>query len=223
MKKYIFNVVLLSISFLFTSCFEVVEEISLNDNGSGNISMTINLSRSKTKVSSIMLMDTINGYKVPKKREVEKHIQEIVTALKSIKGVSNVKYSTDFTDFIFNVSCDFANVDVLNKVILHFTTRNQANAVTNSKQFSYNKNTKTFVRTYKYNLAREMQKISKKDRAVLRDASITTIYRFQSPIAMSKNKVARISKNKKAIMLSVSVKEMINHKTNIKNTIQLKK
>ncbi len=223
MKKNIFKFFLLSTIFLFTSCFEVVEEISLNDNGSGNISMTINLSRSKTKVSSIMLMDSINGYKVPKRPEIQKHIQKIVSELKHINGVKNVKYSTDFNDYIFNISCDFANVNVLNKVVLHFTARSQANAVTNTKQFSYNKNTKTFVRTYKYNLSREMQKVSKKDRAVLKNASITTIYRFQSPIAISKNKAARISKNRKAIMLRVGVQEMINNKTNIKNTIQLKK
>ena len=223
MKRYIINLSLLLSLFLFTGCFEIIEEISLNDNGSGNISMTANLSRSKTKISSIMLMDTINGYKVPKKNDIKKHINKIVSELKQIKGVSNVKYNTDFNDYIFNISCDFTDVDVLNKVVLHFTTKNNANAVTKAKQFSYNKKTKTFVRTYRYNLAREMQKVSTKDKKILQNASVTTIYRFQSPIISSKNRNAHISRSRKAIMLKADMQEMIKNKINIKNTIQLKK
>ncbi len=222
MKRYIVNLLLLLSLFLFTGCFEIIEEISLNDNGSGNISMTANLSRSKTKISSIMLMDSINGYKVPKKETVQKHINKIVSELKQIKGVSNVKYNTDFNDYIFNISCDFTNVEVLNKVILHFTTKNKANTVTKAKQFSYNKKTKTFVRTYKYNIANEMKKINEKDKDVLQNASVTTIYRFQSPIISASNKKAHRSKNQKAIMLKVTVQDIINHQSDIKNTIKLK-
>jgi hypothetical protein len=222
MKRYIVNLLLLLSLFLFTGCFEIIEEISLNDNGSGNISMTANLSRSKTKISSIMLMDSINGYKVPKKETVQKHINKIVSELKQIKGVSNVKYNTDFNDYIFNISCDFTNVEVLNKVILHFTTKNKANTVTKAKQFSYNKKTKTFVRTYKYNIANEMKKINEKDKDVLQNASVTTIYRFQSSIISASNKKAHRSKNQKAIMLNVTVQDIINHQSDIKNTIKLK-
>jgi len=43
-----------------SSCFEIVEEITMNDDGSGNILMTLNFSRSKSKIKSILLMDSIN-------------------------------------------------------------------------------------------------------------------------------------------------------------------
>nr|BFF39643.1 hypothetical protein BACY1_14480 [Tenacibaculum mesophilum] len=57
---------------LFTSCFEFVEEVSFNKDGSGSAVLTINLSKSKTKLASIMLLDSINGYKVPSKVTIRK-------------------------------------------------------------------------------------------------------------------------------------------------------
>ena len=77
--------------FLFTSCFEFVEEVTFNKDGSGSAVLTINLSKSKTKLASIMLLDSINGYKVPSKVTIRKKVQEIVSKIKGTKGVHNVK------------------------------------------------------------------------------------------------------------------------------------
>ncbi len=219
MSKY-FNKILLFITILsLSSCFEIVEEITMNDDGSGNILMTLNFSRSKSKIKSILLMDSINGYKVPSRYEVETRITDLKNQLTNIKGVSNVKVKSNFEDYIFNISCNFTNTNILNEIITHFN-KNKSQEL--NKQFSYNKNTKTFKRTYNYNLSEEVKKISKKDREVFTDASITTIYRFQSLIIYSKNKKARISKNRKAIMLRVDVNNLLANKENIKNTIKLK-
>jgi len=219
MNKY-FNRIFLFISILsFSSCFEIIEEISMNNDGSGNVLLTLNFSRSKSKIKSILLMDSINGYKVPSRYEVETRIADLKNQLTNIKGVSNVKSNSNFEDYIFNISCNFTNTNVLNEIIKHFN-KNKSQEL--NKQFVYNKNTKTFRRTYNYNLSEEVKKINKKDREIFTNASITTIYRFQSPIIYSKNKLARISKNKKAIMLRVDVNNLLANKENIKNTIKLK-
>ena len=65
--KIVFKISFFLVFFSFTSCFEIVEEVTLKKDGSGEMSFSINLSQSKTKLNSIMLMDSINGYKVPKK------------------------------------------------------------------------------------------------------------------------------------------------------------
>jgi len=63
--------------------------------------------------------------------------------------------------------------------------------------------------------------VKQEDREVLKDASITTIYRFESPISSSSNSDAKIAGNKKAVMVRVGIPDMIRNKKNIKNTITL--
>lgn len=219
--RFLLSASLLALMFVLTGCFEVVEEITLNDDGSGQITMTVNISRSKTKLNSIMLMDSINNYKVPSKADINKNMVKMVAEIESIKGVSNVSHQANFDDFIFSVTCDFSNVDVLNDVIEHFSTDSHAAEVSKNKQFTYDANRKVFTRNYNYNLSREIQKVKQKDREILTEATVTTIYRFQSLISSAKNSGSKIAGNKKAVMLKIDVPDMISNKKNIKNTITL--
>lgn len=205
--------------FIFTGCFEILEEIRLNDDGSGEVTMTVNASKSKTKLNSIMLMDSINNYKVPSKKDIGESLEKMVAEISGIKGVSNVSKKTDYDEFIFSISCEFTDVDVLNRVIKHFSTQEHASRA--GKQFSYDRKNKTFVRNYDYNLSKEINRVRHKDREILDGATVTTIYRFESPIATAKNAESRIAGNKKAIMLKVDVPDLISDKKNIKNTISL--
>jgi hypothetical protein len=63
----------------FSGCFEIIEQISLKDDGSGNFQLVLNLSQSKTKINSFMKMKTVNGHPVPDKEEVRQKIAEIET------------------------------------------------------------------------------------------------------------------------------------------------
>ncbi len=204
-----------------TGCFEVIEEITLNDDGSGQVTMTVNISRSKTKLNSIMLMDSINNYKVPSKADITENMSKMIAEIKSIRGVSNVSHQMDFDDFIFSVSCDFRNVDVLNDVITHFATERDQKKVSMKKQFTYDANRKVFTRSYDVNLSKEINRVNQKDREVLEGATVTSIYRFESPIVSAKNSDSKIAGNKKAVMLKVAVTDMISNKKNMKNTITL--
>lgn len=204
---------------LLTGCFEVLEEIRLNDDGSGEITITVNGSQSKTKLKSIMLMDSINDYKVPSKVDIEETIQKILSEVKQIKGVSKVSHEANYDEFIFSISCHFTDVDVLNNVIKHFNTEEHTRP--SGDQFAYDAQRKVFVRNYDYNLSKEINRVRPKDREILNDATVTTIYRFESQIATAKNTDSKIAGNKKAIMLKVNVPDLISDKKNIKNTITL--
>ncbi len=214
-------VVLLMITLTMTSCFEIIEEIVLNDDGSGKVSMTVNISRSKTKLKSIMLMDSINNYKVPSVSDIRTNMAKMVAEIEKIDGVSKVSHNLDFEDFIFTVSCDFRDVDVLNNVITHFSTDGEKQALQKNKQFSYDASRKVFVRNYHYNLADEIHRLKQQDQEVLDEASITTLYRFNSLVESSTNTHARVAGNKKAVMLKIGARDMISNKKNIKNTITL--
>jgi len=222
MKKLFIKISILLSLLTLISCFEIVEDITINDDGSGKILLALNLSKSKTKLKSIMLLDSINGYKIPSKTDITKSITDIKTQIGKIKGVTNVKSMTDFKDYIFTVSCNFNNVNALNTIISSFSSSSEKKLISKNKHFTYNKATHSFSRNYHYNLAKETKKMNTKDKAIFQDASITTIYRFESDVVSVKNKNAKVSGNKKAVFLKVSAQDIINNKSNIKNTIQLK-
>jgi len=214
-------IALLIVSVITTGCFEVIEEITLHDDGSGSVMMTVNVSRSKTKLKSIMLMDSINNYRVPTEADIRSNMSKMIAEINKIDGVSNVSHKMNFDDFIFSVSCDFRDIEVLNSVITHFSTEGERSALKTHKQFSFDSGSKVFVRNYHYNLSEEISRVKKKDREVLEEASITTLYRFDSEIKSATNTDAKIAGNKKAVMIKIPVQDMISNKKNIKNTITL--
>ncbi|HPK10272.1 MAG TPA: hypothetical protein PK147_07400 [Saprospiraceae bacterium] len=222
MKKLLFPINLLLVLILFSGCFEVLEEITLNDDGSGHINFTVNLSQSKSKLNSIMLMDSINDYKVPSKDDILVHMNELAREIGQIKGVTNVQKKVNFTDFVFSMSCNFTSVEVLNRIISHFSSGGvETQSMEDYKQFSYDSKKKIFKRFYNYNLAQETKKVKSRDRQILDGATVTTIYRFESNIVKSENPASKIAKNNKAVMLKVGVQDMINKKNDITNTITL--
>ncbi len=217
------KVLFLGLFILCTSCFEIIEEVSFNKDGSGHVTLTVNLSKSRTKLNSIMLLDSINNYKVPSKIEIKNKIAQVIQKIKQIEGISNVKNSSDFNDYIFTVSCNFTNVEALNTVISNFSSKKEASIIKQQQHFSFDTSQNTFTRNYHYDLSQEFKKTNMEDRKVFETATMTTIYRFESPIISSKNPTAKISGSKKAIMLRVNAQDIIKNKNTIKNQIKLQK
>ena len=206
---------------LLTSCFEIVEEVNFNKDGSGHVTLTLNLSRSKTKLNSIKLLDSINDYKVPSEIEIKEYFADITKTIKNSKGISNVNNSLNFKDYIYTISCDFTTVEALNTVISNFSSKSEAAKIKQHKHFSFDKNKNLFIRNYHYDLAKEFKRTNMADRKIFKNASLTTIYRFQNVILSSKNTFAKISGNKKAIFLRVDAQDIISNKNSIKNQIQI--
>ncbi len=211
----------LLIILLFTSCFEFIEEVAFNKDGSGSTVLTLNLSRSKSKIASIMLLDSVNGYKVPSEALIRKKVNDVVTKIKKVAGVHNVKSTLNFEEYIVTISCDFDNVAVLNTVISNFSSKKDAKAIKEHKHFKFSEIEKVFTRSHHFNFGKEVAKAKMEDRKILKKASYTSIYRFDSPIKTFKNKEAKISKNKKAILLKLNAQDIITNKKTIKNYIQL--
>ncbi|WP_316803802.1 hypothetical protein [Pedobacter nototheniae] len=207
-----------------SSCFQVIEEITMRNDGTGDVVLTINLSQSKTKVASVMLLDSVQGYKVPSKQKIQQELNEAVAYLKKSEGISNVKSTTDFNNFIATISFSFKEVSNINNITKNILTQHKIKA-TNSSSYSYNKSTGLFSRKYQAvsTTKTEFNKLKSQDKAVFNTASYTSIYRFEKPVETVSNPAANISKSKKAVMLKSSIMDLINGKTNVSNQIQLSK
>ena len=111
--KYFFFILL----FLLTSCVELIDEIQLNNDGSGKFKYVINLSQSKTNVSSMLLLDSINGKKNLKLPEIKEKINSFKQNLSKQEGISNVLITENYTDYIIKFECNFENLEKLKTAI----------------------------------------------------------------------------------------------------------
>ncbi|TCD29263.1 hypothetical protein EZ456_03620 [Pedobacter psychrodurus] len=209
---------------ILSSCFEVIEEIAMKNDGTGDVVLTINLSQSKTKVASVMLLDSVQGYKVPSKQKIQQELNEAVAYLRKSEGISNVKSTSDFNNYIATISFSFKDVSNINNITKNILAQQKIKA-TNTSSYSYNKATKTFSRKYQATgtAKTEFNKLKAKDKAVFNGATYTSIYRFESVVTSSTNPASNVSKSKKAVMLKSSIMDLINGKINVSNSIQLSK
>jgi len=185
--------------------------------------LTLNLSQSKSKLASIMLLDSVNGHKIPKDKDIQQFMTETVDFLKKSEGISNIKKSVDLTNYIASVSFSFKDVTKINGIVKRLLEKEKVNAPDNT--YSFDNTTKTFKRSYRYSTGMKegYNKLSAKDKDIFKSASYVNIFRFQNNITSSANKAAKISPSGKAIMLNVPAMEVIFGTANISNSIQLNK
>lgn len=226
-KKFTQYLLLAGALTLCSSCFEILEEINLNPDGSGTMLVTFNLSKSKTKLASIMLLDSVNGHRVPSKEDVNTALLDAENHLKSINGITNIIKTADYQNYIFTISCNFDKVASLDAVFQELIRQQNKKEQTNfsTTNFSYHKDTHNFQRYFSYDAAlkKAFYKLKGEDRKIFEDASYTSIYRFKEAVESVSNSKAKVSPNKKAVLLKIDAMALILGEEDIANTIQLSK
>ncbi len=220
-KKIVF---LFAILLLFSGCFEIIEEVELNEDGSGSLTYTLNLSQSKTKINSALLMDSLGGYKVPDEQEIKNKISEVINKLKKSEGLTNVKSQQNFEDYIFTFSCDFKNIQNLNQAAkyLNDSYKIHDQNLSSATHFLFDKKNNVFRRKGDYGEKADPSQVEDEMLSALKKAEFTSIYRFNQEVKSVSNEAAKISPNNKAVMLNHKALEIATGKQSIENTIILK-
>jgi len=216
------SVIALIVLLCCSSCFDIVEEASITKSGAGQIKATLNLSKSKTKVASLLLLDQVNGVKIPSKAEVQTQMNTLSKLLQQTPGISNVKQQLDWTNYIASISCDFSDIKALNTfqktLSEHFKVK-----VAGYSTYDYDVKAKKLTRTYQHDIALKnaYNKLKGDNKEAFREAYYTSIFRFEQPVKSQSNKVAKLSPNKTAVMLKTEILNLINGQVSLGNTIQL--
>jgi hypothetical protein len=216
MKIILFLISLLSL----TSCIELLDDITINSDGSGTFKYSINLSSSKSKVNSIIALDSIDGRKVPGISEIQQKILDFKTNLSKQPGIKNVVVEYNFTDYIFKMNCEFDNVKNL-QIGLQKAFEITSGQVTSNQNdwliWSNNKLERNIP-----TITVERFKSSKwLDTQLLSSGTYTSISRFDKEIESFTNIISKVSKTKKAIMTQVKTDELFNNTQLLKNKILL--
>lgn len=216
--KYFF---LFCIFLSLTSCFDIIDKISLKADGSGEYAVIVNASKSKTRLQSISKMETINGKKVPKKSEIESKVNQASSIFKSVSGISNVKTSLDFDNFIIKLSCNFKKIENINSGLEQLKAKNIIGKTVPTQLYKQNVAEKTFIRNKIGSYKNEYDKLSKADKEIFSDATYTSILQFENVIKSQTNNSYTVSPNRKAIKLNGNILDFILQKKQIQNTILL--
>ncbi len=212
--------ILVALLLLLSSCFEVTEEVNMNEDGSGKVKVTINLSESQRSLVNYMKMDEVEGMRVPSRTELDRELDLFHRTLQGIEGMSEVKVNRDFDRFIFSFSGDFTNVKVLNQAINELAeVFNRSNYQTLKKDnFHYVGN--QFDRYFKYPIQADIyDEASLTMRYLMDTARLISVFRFPKPIQEISNKNAMLSPSKKSVMLQASIAELAKGEVLLDNKI----
>jgi hypothetical protein len=222
MKKFIYPF-LFGCLISFTSCFEIIEQVFVKPDGSGNLQLVLNLSKSKTKINSFIKMKTVNGHKIPSEQEIKNKIADIEKTTAKTAGISNVKTSMDFDNYIVSITCNFAKISQLNTVVKNIVEKENNKSKYIEKSYEYDVTNNIFARLNKVSVKKDYNKMTNADKEVFATANYTAIYKFENTVGTVSNKDAKISPSKKAVMLQQNVLDIITEKKSIENKITLNK
>ncbi|MBW1657994.1 hypothetical protein [Flavobacterium quisquiliarum] len=197
---------------LLTSCFEITERIKHHDDQSGEYTLMIDFSKSWFKTKSAIFLEEVDGVKIPNEQEITQKLDDFKVKALKIDGISNVTTKTDFSNYVFIIKLNYANLKALNAVV---------NTINNQReQIHFSGSGKTFERIASYPVPEKVVNDPKKKKD-LEEASITSIYTFDRDILTADNVNSKISKNKKTVFLKQSMYSVFKKSTLMNNTIQL--
>lgn len=217
-------VILLFFASLLTGCIEIIDDLTLNLDGSGTFKYNLNLSSSKVKINSILALDSLDGKKVPSLDEIKLKVARIETQLNEQEGISNAEILTDYTNYVFKLSCDFNSLaDLQNAMKKVIITENHNTPIPeldyNWLIFDDNK----LERSVPEVTIEKSKEIKEKDRDLLKAGTYTSITRFESEVETFDNKNAILSANKKAVMIRTDPYSLTQNPQLLDNVIYLKK
>ncbi len=219
MKVFLY---LFSFVFLLSSCVEIIDDISMNEDGSGIFKYSVNLSSSKVKINSILALDSLDGKKVPSVDDISLKLSRLVRNLETKEGISNVTFTHDYTNFIFKLSCEFSSVGKLQDAIKELViSENNGREIKGMNHSWITFEGNRLSRSIPQITINKARKINQDETNLLKQGKYTSITRFKKEIKQFDNEKARLSKNKKAVMVQTNPYALIHNPQLLDNTIYL--
>lgn len=207
------------ISIVLSSCFELIEDVTLQKNGNGHVKFILNASQSKTDINALLLVKEVNGYKVPSLSEMKAKVRAFKDTVSNSPGFSNVKTSFDDENFIVIFEADFDKVSRLNDGIYKLWKKFDPINANQELYFKFENNQFTRQPGRLFNAL--YTKLKPSDRSVLNGATYTALYRFNQIVLSRKNEATKISKNKNVVFLKLPLQLMLEKPSFWYNNIQL--
>ncbi|MCB0478706.1 MAG: hypothetical protein KDC84_11105 [Crocinitomicaceae bacterium] len=215
--KWIFGIIL---AFTLHSCFDIIEEVNFNEDGSGNFSYQINLGKYKFTLDNIMKLDSIGKFKIPTNEDIRKDLVDLQAQLNKIEGASSVKCSGDFEYYLFKITGNFKNVEALNKAYTAIYNFKRNEKLPTIEAYKYDG--KSFVRNEKEPKTDIFAKNTFLKENQFTEGKIMIVTRFAAEVLTVSNGKTIISKNKQATLTKCTAAELMKNPAIINCEVKLK-
>ena len=205
---------------ILQSCFEIREEVDLRADGSGRFSFTLNMSESKAKVASYMRLGTFKGQEVPTQADIEAEVAFLKKTLAGCKGISEVRTYSNFEDYIFSVSGQFADARSLSEAMDRVGAAMHQFSDPGVQLRNFGITAHSFRRYFDYPVdLMDYSNLTTLERYMLEQARVVSVYRFQQPIREYSNQEAQLAPNRRAIKLEVTLGALMQGAGTMANSI----
>lgn len=213
---------LLVILLSFNSCIEIIDDISIKNDGSGTLKYTINLSSSKIKINSILALDSLDGRKIPTIAEIEEKILSFKRKLEAKPGISNVTFEYKLDDYIFKLQCDFTNVTALQTALKEvIQEESKEKNIPELEEAWLNWDGTKMIRSIPEITVKKTKDFKQEDIELMKLGNYTSISRFERTVDKFDNATATLSKNKMAVMVRTNPYALTQNSKILENTIYL--
>lgn len=216
MKRFILFILPL---FLLSSCIDIIDDLTINNDGSGRLKLGINLSKSKLEVNSVLALDSLYGQRVPKLNEVSSSITKYAEILRHKKGITEVKVEKDTVNFNFKFYIDFEDVEDVEAALKEIVKEEDTRWV--NLDFDWVKWENHVLTRNNIKIPEEqLRKLKYDDIQKLKQGTYTSITRFQNPIIEYTNQKSKLTPNKLNLMIQTSAYLLAEDTQSIKNNIK---
>lgn len=213
------KVLFLLLPLLFSSCIEIIDDITIHNDGTGTFKYSINLSSSKIKVKSILVLDSLEGKKVPSIEEISVKINDFEKYLEEQPGISDVKTEFNSAEFIVKLSCNFSSVSALQSGIkssLFQLKKEKPTDEYNGTWISFDG--KSLNRMVPPAIAQKALEYKNSDIDLLKTGTYVSISRFDRSVDRNSNSNVKINPSKTATMIRVNTYDLRLNNKLIENT-----
>ena len=228
MKKHIILILTALICLTCSSCMDLLEEITLNKDGSGTYFMEMDMAKMMEKVAAMMPEEkrAEMAEKGFMKDDDLKELDSMVTVMNAIDGINNYAYQTE--GFKVSFSFDFDDLNTFSQAMNQFYSQNNSmpgppgmkGLGQSSMSIEQKGNKYTFNRAAleeaeasddeKSSEEKEkMEKMMGMFGTMMEGGTYTSIINFPGKAKVSGNKYATLSKDKKTMTIKADIAEMM--------------
>ena len=208
-------------AFLLTGCFDILEDVTMNADGSGKATFKVDMSQSKKELTNYMNMGKVNDVKIPTETEIASQMDKLKTAFEGETGISQVSLQKDFENFVFTFKCHFSDLNTFDKAVNKVTKKMARFPIAIPKMNHFSASKGRFVRHFDYPMdgIKKYEDLSFTERFLLESATFTSIHRFPSPVRSQSNAKAELSGSKKAVKIATPLSGFVKKEVSLKNEI----
>ena len=204
------------IAICLSSCFDILEMISFNKDGSGSYTTTLDVSGLRDQMKMLASMDTTGKMESGFNYSMDSTYKESIRKYKTVNGITKVVGNTA-KENEYTISFDFASVDALSQAI--YIDKNTEDA----KNIYSWKNGNFFRKNNDLNLVDDTdEEQAEMMKSFIAENKYTIIVNAPGKIKSTGNRNAVISEDKKSVKLVTKLTDLLDANSSLELDIDYK-